>query len=137
MSKPTHAKPALYAHIYEQMKEIAKSFGYCLLIHGSMNRDLDLVAVPWFPNFTFNPNRTAFILKLMECCGGTLNDAGSELSPGRFGYVINLNRGGYKGDDYFPDTEWYIDISVFESYTELKAQLNALKLTGDIASATG
>lgn len=50
MNKPTHVKPALYAMFYEHLKDIAEEYGYNLLIHGSMQRDLDLVAVPWRDN---------------------------------------------------------------------------------------
>ena len=49
-SKPTHVKPSFYAFIYEQIKEIAKDYGYNLVLHGSMNRDLDLIAIPWIDN---------------------------------------------------------------------------------------
>ena len=40
-----------YASFYAQMlpilRERAKACGYALAIHGSMGRDLDIVAVPW------------------------------------------------------------------------------------------
>ena len=47
MEKPIHAKPSLYAFYYEELKVIAKEYGYNLVLHGSMNRDLDLIAIPW------------------------------------------------------------------------------------------
>lgn len=36
-----------YAAMYPWLKEIALNHGYCLAIHGSMNRDFDLIAIPW------------------------------------------------------------------------------------------
>lgn len=124
--KPAHAKPALYAHVYEIMKEVAKGYGYNLLIHGSMNRDLDLLAVPWFPNFTFSPNRDKFIEALRASVGGTYNEGhGDELSPGRYSYVINLNRGGYIGEEYKVDPQYYIDISVMASFTEMVTDIHS------------
>lgn len=36
-----------YALLYNQMIPAAKAKGYALAVHGSMQRDLDLVAVPW------------------------------------------------------------------------------------------
>jgi hypothetical protein len=39
--------PAFYALYYNSMQEIANKNGYALAIHGSMNRDLDLIAIPW------------------------------------------------------------------------------------------
>ena len=47
MSKPLHAKPNIYAYYFEALKAIAKEYGYNLVVHGSMNRDLDLIAIPW------------------------------------------------------------------------------------------
>lgn len=52
--KPTHrrhrtkrAKKRHYAEILPIVREVAKSCGYAIAIHGSMTRDLDLIAVPW------------------------------------------------------------------------------------------
>ena len=39
--------PVMYANYYGIMKEIAAKYGYAIAIHGSMTRDLDLIAVPW------------------------------------------------------------------------------------------
>src|SRR5690349_18101681 len=47
IKKPLKAKPLFYSYCFAALQEIARDFGYNLLIHGSMNRDLDLVAVPW------------------------------------------------------------------------------------------
>lgn len=38
---------ASYAALYPGLCEIARKHGYALAIHGSMARDLDLIAVPW------------------------------------------------------------------------------------------
>lgn len=47
MDKPIHAKPGLYANYFFTLKEMALEYGYNLVIHGSMSRDLDLVAIAW------------------------------------------------------------------------------------------
>lgn len=39
--------PALYSHRLSDIQEIAHDAGYAIAVHGSMQRDLDLVAVPW------------------------------------------------------------------------------------------
>jgi len=39
--------PVTYSTIYGMLIPIAKKHGYALALHGSMVRDLDLVAVPW------------------------------------------------------------------------------------------
>lgn len=47
MNKPVHAKPSLYAYYFYELKVIALQFGYNLCLHGSLNRDMDLIAIPW------------------------------------------------------------------------------------------
>lgn len=37
----------IYAQLLPRIRESAKCLGYALAIHGSMERDLDLLAVPW------------------------------------------------------------------------------------------
>lgn len=37
----------IYAQLLPRIREAAKRMGYAIAIHGSMNRDLDLLAVPW------------------------------------------------------------------------------------------
>lgn len=122
--KPSYAKPQLYAYYFEQLKEIAREHGYNLVIHGSMNRDCDLIAIPWVnePKDEFD-----MINAFNKALTGYITDRQyrndiylyKELPGGRHSYVINLNRGGYRdGEDengipnYTPDPQYYIDISV-------------------------
>ena len=44
--KPTYA-PAYMVGIYPKLAEISRSHGYALALHGSLQRDLDLIAIPW------------------------------------------------------------------------------------------
>lgn len=44
--KPTYA-PAYMVGIYPALAEKARGLGYALALHGSLQRDLDLIAVPW------------------------------------------------------------------------------------------
>lgn len=122
--KPIHAKPSLYAYYFEALKVIAKDHGFNLVLHGSMARDLDLIAIPWIDD----PSPTIDLIKsIADYIGGEILKAEENtlhyknLPGGRTAYVINLNRGGYKknmkGDiveplDFTPDPEYYIDISV-------------------------
>jgi hypothetical protein len=40
--------PAIgYLMFYGRLRRVAKAHGYCLAVHGTLARDLDLVAVPW------------------------------------------------------------------------------------------
>ena len=41
-------RPAIaYLLYFPAMRAVAQEYGYALAIHGSLNRDFDLVAVPW------------------------------------------------------------------------------------------
>ena len=112
--KPLKAKPVFYACCYEPLKSIAKDMGYNLLINGSLNRDMDLVAVPWIED----PKSHYDLLQAFcEYLGVPfLTDQKEQpchfsmLPGGRSSYVINLNRGA-KWNQY-EDGQWYLDISI-------------------------
>lgn len=40
----------VYACLYPELAEIARSHGYALAVHGSMARDFDLACIPWVEN---------------------------------------------------------------------------------------
>lgn len=116
VKKPTHAKPSLYAYYFLALKEIALEYGYNLVLHGSLNRDLDLIAIPWQEEVK---DEFEMINALSKYLTGKISDYKthylySELPAGRHSYVINLNRGGYQGkdDQYVDDPQYYIDVSV-------------------------
>lgn len=46
-SDPTITRVATFAWMVPHIAEVAKRFGYAIGLHGSMARDLDLIAVPW------------------------------------------------------------------------------------------
>lgn len=53
MSAATKPKPSyapVYAALYPELAELARKHGYALAIHGSLQRDFDLIAVPWIEN---------------------------------------------------------------------------------------
>ena len=112
--KPTHARPALYAQYYFQLKEIAGTFGYNLLLHGSLARDLDLVAIPWIdePKDEFEMIKAlSFHLRGIDSGNDRERDYQYSVLPGgRGSYVINLNRGSAYNN--YVDNQYYLDISV-------------------------
>lgn len=113
MSKPTKAKPGLYTIFYEHLKDIAKEYGYNLVPHGSMDRDLDLIAIPWVDN---PRDEILMIQDFQEYLTGikTTNLKHDGILPGgRKSYIINLNRGDKNGEWMrFADEQYYLDISV-------------------------
>jgi len=121
--KPIHAKPSLYAYYFLHLKEIALEYGYNLVLHGSMARDLDLIAIPWVDDP--KPELDMINALSQHMNGVTSNNPETfmhkMLPGGRKSFVINLNRGGYRrnneGDisdpiEFTPDPQYYIDISV-------------------------
>lgn len=44
--KPANFAP-VYACLYPELAQIARSHGYALAVHGTMGRDFDLVCIPW------------------------------------------------------------------------------------------
>lgn len=108
------AKPQFYAVCFESLQVIAKDLGYNLIIHGSMNRDMDLVAIPWVNE----PGSHSDLLKAFcEYLGIKFltNTKGepchfSTLPGGRSSYVIDLNRGGRWNN--YEDKQYYLDISI-------------------------
>ena len=49
MEKPHGYIGAAYACFLPILQEKVRPLGYCLAVHGSLNRDFDLIAVPWSP----------------------------------------------------------------------------------------
>lgn len=114
-TKPTRVKPAFYAWYYERMKEICKSYGYNLLLHGSMNRDLDLVAIPWTSELG---DVNEMLKEVTKFLGGSLETkevlGDAHFGPqGRLWYIINFQRAEQWNE--YKDAQWYVDISVIPS----------------------
>ena len=118
MEKPKHINPGLYAILFEQLKDIAKLFGYNLVIHGSLNRDLDLIAIPWDDNCCFTKEQLMIKEFQVYLTGIEETKPNDEvhytiLPGGRHSYTIELNRGNRHGEWVrFEDCQYYLDISV-------------------------
>ena len=85
-----------------------RAHGFALAVHGSLRRDVDVIAVPWTPDATLSPRRLAKLVldDLMEAklaTGWTSGEPDGEGKPhGRRGFGIVL-----KGDPFL-----YMDISI-------------------------
>lgn len=117
--KPIAVKPRLYAMYFQNLMEIARDMGYNLLISGSMNRDLDLVAVPWVDV----PKSEMELIQAFDTyLRGVSMDKPkhyiqSMLSGGRSNYIINLNRSGEV------DPQYYLDISITPNLDIINKQI--------------
>jgi hypothetical protein len=127
VEKPVHAKPSLYAFYFESLKVIAKEYGYNLVLHGSMNRDLDLIAIPWVDN----PKDEFEMIKHFDreinniYCDQKSHYSFSILPGARKNYLININRGG-RFNNYL-DLQYYFDISVTPLVQVCDATADAMK----------
>lgn len=102
---------ASYAALYPLLAEKVRPLGYALAIHGSMARDMDLVAVPWVRK----PERPERVFEaIKEAVDGVSdfdNVPGIEVSPGRRGWLIWFrDAGGEALADRHPN----IDLSVID-----------------------
>ena len=116
MGKPIHIRPGLYTLYYEHLKLIANEYGYNLVIHGSMNRDLDLIAIAWVDR---PDSEQEMIKEFQQYLTGIITTKGNGdvhytiLPGGRHAYTIDLNRGDKDGEWMrYADSEFYLDISV-------------------------
>lgn len=110
--KPLKPKPIFYSMCFPRLQQIALEHGYNLLIHGSMSRDMDLVAIPWIDEPKPHIDMLdAFSMYLKDVVSAGDDPYCHSLLPGgRDSYVISLNRGG-KFNGYV-DEQYYLDISI-------------------------
>ena len=125
-AKPIHAKPSLYAYYFYELKEIALKYGYNLVLHGSLNRDLDLIAIPWQETIGSD---LEMVQEFKERLGGRIQNSHdgqpfNMLPQGRKSYVINLVRteknkvdenGRLLDGQTWTDEQYYLDISITPS----------------------
>lgn len=56
----------LYTSILPSIREVSRKSGYAIGLHGSMTRDLDLIAVPWIPR-AVHPKTLADRISMAVC----------------------------------------------------------------------
>ncbi len=79
----------IYAAIYGNLQQIARDNGYSLAVHGSLQRDCDLIAVPWTDEAC---DAEELINKFAWALQATRTEP--ELKPhGRIAYFIILEAG--------------------------------------------
>lgn len=108
--KPATMTP-VYAVLYAKMAEAARSCGYALAVHGSMSRDLDVVAIPWTEEAT---SAEVVVKAMAEVAARRIGDdpvIGYQLSTaprphGRVGFSFPF----VLTDGFTPDG--YVDVSV-------------------------
>jgi hypothetical protein len=98
----------MYALLYAELRLIARGHGYALAIHGSMKRDLDLVAIPWITKCS---SATMLADAFQIYIGNVNNYEEKGAKPhGRATFIFHLDEKNY-GDGA------YIDLSVIPMIT--------------------
>jgi len=99
-----HELKALYASLLPKVSAEAKLCGYAIGEHGSMTRDMDLMAFAWTEDAL---SEGELILRICMVVNGRLLGGYGSKPHGRHAYTIVL-------DDYKSDTDWavFLDISV-------------------------
>ena len=87
--KPANFSP-VYACLYPQLAEIARSHGYSMAVHGSMSRDFDLICIPWTDNCASPEGVVATILGMYD-----LKQRGEPkiMEHGRISYLLAVKFG--------------------------------------------
>ncbi|MEZ5386481.1 MAG: hypothetical protein R3F13_13295 [Prosthecobacter sp.] len=116
ITDPIPARAAAYVALYPMLLQIAKDHGYSLAVHGSVHRDLDLVAIPWIEDAA-EPLTLIQAIKeatktvtsheefdhLQEDCAPTVKP------HGRMAYSLHVTNKGMHGG--------YLDISIMPKKT--------------------
>jgi hypothetical protein len=99
-----------YDALIGALRYVAYRCGYALTVHGSLNRDIDLVACPWRDSAISAPHLIKYIQKATKAIIGTARtrdidqDKQPQIKPcGRLAWAFYLT---------YDDTKPYLDISV-------------------------
>ena len=86
-----------YACLYPGLAEIAREHGYALAIHGSLQSDLDLMAIPWTEEAC---DAETLVAAVMRVAGAYLPQGREHRDPthkphGRLAWSLHLEAGAY------------------------------------------
>lgn len=103
---------AFYRKSLPLMKDAAKEHGYALGVHGSLRRDLDVIAVPWVENYSPKDILAEAIQK--AACGFIMQKYDWEQKPnGRMATAFPICTVDHKKFGEIPLSLCHIDLSVF------------------------
>lgn len=124
----TEGRAVFYAVLLNSFRKAALECGYSLALHGSMARDMDMIAVPWVEDAK-TPDE--LVIAISDCIDGTvwkdhhLFDR-HEKPHGRISYTLSI-----MGD-------WQIDLSITTATKSGKYMMRVINETApDLATAVG
>lgn len=104
----TNNLPIIYATYFPMFKDIAREHGYSLSLHGSMLRDMDLIAVPWIDDCSDHETLLSELCKVVGTYVEEKPYHSIEIKPhNRIAYTFQV--GGPGG---------YVDISIMSPLTK-------------------
>lgn len=100
--------PAAYVGLYDMLRSIAIEKGYALAMHGSLARDMDLIAAPWTDD-AIDPEE--LVLLFVEALGLVAKEGITLLSPEN--EICNgIKPHGRKAWNIMLSSSSYIDLSI-------------------------
>lgn len=105
--KPPPRPAASYTALYPLLCEAVRPLGYALAIHGSMNRDMDLVAIPWVEDAADPEEVAKVITEQIQGFTGWDREPGNLKLHGRRNWLI-----WFKGVDIAMGGGTHIDLSI-------------------------
>lgn len=97
-------RPIVHAMLYPRLEKVAQKLGYALALHGSIARDMDLIAVPWIDQAAAP---SVLIEAMAKRVGGYHHGKPAKKPHGRLAWVIHIP------DVFFNDSKpFYLDIGV-------------------------
>ncbi len=117
MDKPLECKAATFAWMVPHLSKVARIYGYAIGLHGSMDRDLDLMAVPWTDSAA--PAET-LVEALRESVDGFIRNDPPTKGNEYDAQTRNPNdkpHGRKAWSIYFAGRRFYIDLSVMPRVT--------------------
>jgi hypothetical protein len=108
-----------YVMAYAKLDRIAMRHGYALALHGSMSRDLDLIAIPWTDDAADPEKLLKAIDRFVMEKTTSVNRHGNKLGNfyatkkphGRLAYAIHIGHDGH-----------YLDLSIMPRQSRAQRQ---------------
>ena len=98
-----------YVGLLDILTKAADKCGYAIALHGSLSRDMDVIAIPWKEKVT-TPDKLVEVLS--DAIGVSVDNISEwRAKPhGRASKVIHLGDGAYIDLSITPQSKWSVDV---------------------------
>lgn len=90
---PPNLMPAMYSWRIHDIATVARAHGYAIAVHGSMQNDLDLIAVPWTDKAIPAEALVSALCSELRCSLG--GNRGTPMPHGRVAYTLMMGAAAY------------------------------------------